>query len=61
MFPKRVGNGKFLLRPSGREIRRAVFPNAARPHGRLHWATIVAHSVRRPLYAAHSKQPSLGT
>ena len=49
MFPKRVGNGKFLLRPSGREVRRVVFPNAAPPCGRLHWATIVAHSVRWPL------------
>ena len=49
MFPNRVDNGKFLLRPNGREVRRATFPNATRPNGRLHWATIVAHSVRWPL------------
>ena len=36
MFPRRIGNGKFLLRPNGREVRGAAFPNAA-------------HSVRWPL------------
>ena len=49
MFPNRVDNCKFLLRPNGREVKRTAFPNAARPDGRLHWATIVAHSVRWPL------------
>ena len=30
MFVKRVGNGKFLLRPHGRKAWRWTFPNAAR-------------------------------
>ena len=39
----------FLLRPNGRGVMGVAFPNAARPNGRLHWATIVPHSVRWPL------------
>ena len=36
----------FLLRPNGRGVMGVALPNATRPCGRLHWATIVAHSVR---------------
>ena len=57
----RVGYDSFLLRPNGREIMGAVFPNAARPNGRWHWAPIVAHSVRWPLNAAYAKRPSWRT
>ena len=46
MFPMRVGDGKYFVAPSGREFMGAASPNATRPDGRLHWAMVVAHSVR---------------
>ena len=49
MFPMRVGKCNVFVAPSGRKVMGTAFPNAARPYGRLHWATIVAHSVRWPL------------
>ena len=51
MFPQRVGNCKFLLRPSGRRCKGAVLPNA----------TIVAHYRALATDAAYAKQPSRGT
>ena len=45
-FPIGQVTVEFLLRPNGRDVRRVTFPDAARPNGGLHWATVVAHSVR---------------
>ena len=50
----------FLLRPNGREVMGATSPNATRPNGRLHWATIVAHYRALAAFAAYAKLP-LGT
>ncbi len=53
MFPKKVDNGKFLLRPTGAKLggrsSRGRSSQCCAPYGRLHWATIVAHFVRWPL------------
>ena len=43
-----------LVAPSGAKSKWGASPNAARPCGRLHWATIVAHFVRRPLRGSSS-------
>ena len=42
---------------TGAESKWGASPNAARPCGRLHWATIVAHFVRRPLCGPSSIFP----
>ena len=36
----------FLLRPNGRGFIEGDLSQCRAPYGRLHWATVVAHSVR---------------
>ena len=46
---KKTMGGDNCCALTGAKIREWRSPNAACPDGRLHWATIVAHSVRWPL------------